>query len=144
MDVSELRKRIIRAIDDARKDATQRRAAMDEATAAYTTFLESIAKPLMQQAATVLRGEGQRFSVNTPASSVRLVSDGAPETYIELELDRSGPQPAVIGRASAGRGAGSRIIAEEAIGDGKAIAALPEDDVARFILATVPKLVIKA
>ena len=54
MDVSELRKRILRALDDARKDAVVRRREVDEAANAYETFLEQVAVPLMRQAAQVL------------------------------------------------------------------------------------------
>ena len=53
MDVSELRKGILRALEDARKDAAARREAVDNATAAYEEFLEAIAVPLFRQAVTV-------------------------------------------------------------------------------------------
>src|SRR5215470_7459191 len=86
MDVSDLRKRIIRALDDARKEATERRQAVDEARVAYETFLERIGGPLFKQAATVLRGEGHEYTLQTPAGSVRLVSDRSPQEFIEMEL----------------------------------------------------------
>ena len=40
MDVSELRKRILRALEDARHDASERRTAVDHAAKAYEEFLE--------------------------------------------------------------------------------------------------------
>ena len=69
MDTSDLRKRILRALDDARKEATSRRSVVDEAARAYAAFLDVVAVPLMRQAATVLNAEGHKFSVHTPASA---------------------------------------------------------------------------
>ena len=66
MDVSELRKRILRAIDDARKEAETRRTVVDESLKAYEAFLRDIAVPLMLQAAQVLNADGHVFVVHTP------------------------------------------------------------------------------
>jgi hypothetical protein len=60
MDVSDLRKRILRAIDDARKDASARRTVVDEAAKAFDTFLTGMAVPLMRQAVNVLRADRRR------------------------------------------------------------------------------------
>jgi len=85
MDVSELRKGILRALEDARRDAAARREAIDNATVVYGEFLSAVAEPLFRQAVTVLRAEHQQFSLHTPAGKVRLVSDAAPETFAECE-----------------------------------------------------------
>ena len=87
MDVSDLRKRILRALDDARKDATARRAVVDQATQAYADFLETRAVPVLKQALQVLRGEGKPFTLNTPADGPRLVSDASTNTFLEFALD---------------------------------------------------------
>jgi hypothetical protein len=143
MDVSDLRKRIIRALDDARKDASQRRTTVDEATRAYESFLTTVATPIMRQASSVLRGEGHPFSVETPAGTVRLVADNSPQTFIELGLDTSTRPAAVIGRVSQARGRQSHVIEERPIAD-RAIADLSEGDVSSFLIAEIPKLVVRS
>jgi hypothetical protein len=143
MDTSDLRKRIIRALDDARKDSSRRRVAIDEASKAYEAFLDSSAVPMMRQAVTVLRAEGHLFSVHTPGGSVRLVSDGSPETFIELELDASGAHPQVIGRVSLARGRQGHLVDERALTAGRSVAELTEEDVSKFLVDSVPKLLVK-
>lgn len=142
MDVSELRKRILRAIDEARKDAEGRRTVVDESGKAFETFLTSIAVPLMRQAASVLSAAGHPYAVHTPAASVRLVADKSPDTFIELELDTARPEPAVIGRVSLTRGRQGLIIEERPIAD-RPVAALTEEDLSAFLVTEVPKLVVK-
>ena len=143
MDTGDLRKRILRALDEARKDSSDRRRTMDEAAEAYERFLTEIAAPLIRQAVTVLRAEGQAFDAHTPAGSVRLAKDGAPQSFLEFELDRSGDRPQVIGRVSVPRGRQNLVVEERPIATGKAIADLTEDDVARFLVAEIPKLVVR-
>lgn len=142
MDVSELRKRIVRALDDARKDASARRAAHDEAAKAYAEFLERTAVPLLRQAVSVLKPEGQLFTVHSPADSVRLVSDRSPETFLELALDTSGDRPQVVGRVSIARGRQGRV-EERPLARGKSIGELTEDDVTQFLVSELPKLIVR-
>jgi hypothetical protein len=141
MDVSDLRKRILRALDDARRDAAARRQHVDDATAAYGRFLSDIAVPLFRQAAIVLRAEGHPFSVNTPAESVRLASDRVAQDFVELELDSSTPQPQVLGRTTVARGGKGLVVDERPIAPGKAIQELTEDDVAQFLMTEIRRLV---
>jgi hypothetical protein len=143
MDVSDLRKRIIRALDDARKDASLRRVTVDEAARAYENFLTNVAIPVMRQAAVVLNGEGHRFTVETPAESVRIVADGSPQTFIELGLDRSAAPPAVLGRVSLTRGRQAHVIEERAVAD-KPVADVTEEDVSAFLVTEIPKLVVRS
>jgi hypothetical protein len=143
MDVSELRKRILRALEDARKEAGERRAIVDEARRAYAGFLEETAVPLLRQAAAVMKSEGQFFTVHTPAESVRLVSDKSAETYLEIALETSGKWPQVVGRSSLVRGRQGRVD-ERPIAQGKAVADLTEDDLAQFLVKELPRLVIKS
>src|SRR3954465_12532677 len=100
MDVSELRRRIVHALDDARKEAAARRENLDRATVSYEAFLSSVAVPLFLQTAIVLKAQGLPFTAQTPAGGVRLVSDHASQEFIEFELDPSSPQPQVLGRSS--------------------------------------------
>jgi hypothetical protein len=143
MDVSDLRKRIIRALDEARKDASSRRVVVDEAAKAYESFLANIATPVVRQAALVLKAENHPFTVQTPAGTVRLVSDSASQTFIELGLDTSGTQAAVIGRVSLARGRQGHLIEERPIAD-KPVADVTEEDLSTFLVAEIPKLVIRS
>lgn len=144
MDVSELRKKIIRSLEDARQEAAARRQAVDEATRAYDAFLENIAAPVMRQAADVLKGEGHLFNIETPAHSARIVAAGSPDTFIELSLDSTAPVPAVIGRVSVARGRRGLVVTERPIASGKPVGALTEEDVSAFLVAEVPKLVVRS
>lgn len=143
MDVSDLRKRILRALDDARKDSNARREAVDAAAAAYQEFLTNTAVPLVRQAVTVLRAEGHQFTANTPADSVRIVSDASPQTFLEFELDTTGAEPQVVGRVSIARGRQGVVVEERPIAPGKPLADLADDDVAKFLVTEIPKLIVK-
>jgi hypothetical protein len=91
----------------------------------------------------VLKAEGQLFSVHAPAGSVRLVADGAPETFVECELDTSTPVPHVTGRISLTRGRRGHVVEEGPIGDGRPVGELAEQDVAQFLVRAIPRLVVK-
>jgi hypothetical protein len=141
MDVSDLRKRILRALDEARRDAATRREAIDTATKEYEALLADVVVPLLRQSASVLTAAGQPFVVNTPAGSARLASATSPETFLEVEFDASGERPAVLGRVSVTRRRQGVIIEEQPIGRGKPVGELADEDVAAFIVAAVPRLV---
>lgn len=143
MDVSELRKRILRAIDEARKDASVRRTVVDESVKAYGEFLANVAVPLLRQAATVLNSSGPAFVVHTPAESVRLAAEHSPETFVEIALDSSKPEPEVVGRVSLARGRHGQIIEERSIAPEKPIARLTDEDVSAFLLVAIPRLVVR-
>jgi hypothetical protein len=143
MDVSDLRRRILHALDQARKEAEARRVVRDEAAEAWRRFLSSLAVPLVRQAAGVLRAEGYSFTAATPADGVRLTSDNAPETFIEFELDRTGAHPTVIGRVSVARGRKGHVLVERVLASGKPVAQLEEADVSEFLVEEIPKLVMK-
>lgn len=145
MDVSELRKRILRSIDDARREASERRTTVDDAKKAYGRFLSEIAVPLLHQSASVLNASGVTFAVHTPADSARLVSETAPETYLEIELDAARPHPEVIGRVSVARGGRrGQLVEERPIVAGKPVNRLTEDDVSVFLVTEIPKLVVRS
>jgi hypothetical protein len=144
MDVSELRKQILRALDEARQDASARRTRIDEARAAYERFLGDVAVPLMRQSAMVLTATAQPFQVHTPAASARLAHDQQPLTFLELELDVAGDRPQVIGRVSVSRGRSGTVVTERPIAPGKTVAELTEADVSTFLVAEIPRLVLRA
>jgi hypothetical protein len=143
MDVSELRKRILRAIDEARRDVSARRTVVDAATRAYEQFLVSTAVPMLRQSAIVLKAAGHLFDVHTPANSVRLVAEKSPHTFLELELDTAADDPQVIGRVSLTRGRQGLIVEERPIANGRSVADLTEEDLSAFLVAEIPKLVVK-
>jgi hypothetical protein len=143
MDVSELRKRILRALDDARREASSRRQVVDDAAKAFETFLATIAVPVMRQAAGVLKAEGHPFSVETPTETVRLVSDVSAQTFIELTLDTSGPAGVVVGRVSLARGRRGLVLEERPVVSGKTIAEVTEDDLSAFLVAEIPRLIVR-
>ena len=141
MDVSELRKGILRALDAARKDTLTRRQIRDDASAAFATFVERVATPLMRQAAAVLKAEKHDVTVETPGASVRLVVDRSPQDFIEIELDTNAASPMVIGRTSLARGRRSVVVEERPIAPGKSISQVTEDDLATFLLSEIQRLV---
>jgi hypothetical protein len=143
MDVSELRKRILRALDEARKEASTRRQAVDAAAKAYETFLSDVAVPVVRQAAQVLNATGESFGVHTPAGSVRLVSDKSAQTYVEFVLDTAASDGTVVGRVSLARGRQGVVVAERPVAPDKAVVDLTEEDVSAFLVAEVPKLIVK-
>jgi hypothetical protein len=143
MDVSELRKRILRAVDDARRDATARRALVDQSVKAYQGFLVDVVVPMLKQAATVVNASGSVFDVSTPAETARLTAQHASETYLEIALDRTGPEPDVIGRVSLARGRLGTVVDERPIAPGKPVEQLSEEDLAAYLVSAIPKLLVK-
>lgn len=143
MDVSELRKRILRAVDDARKDAAARRVLVDEATKAYARYLDDVVVPMLKQAATIVNASGGTFVVSTPADSARLSAQHASETYLEIALDRSGVEPDVVGRISLARGRQGVVVDERPVATGKPVEALTEEDLAAYLVTAIPRLVVR-
>jgi hypothetical protein len=141
MDVSDLRKRILRALDDARLDSASKRGERDEAHRAYEQFLENVAVPLLKQAQGILRAEQKLFTVHAPAGGAKLASDTSPETFLEFMLDTTGDRAGVLGRISHARGRRQVVVDERPIAPGKSVAELTDEDVAAFLLAELPRLV---
>jgi hypothetical protein len=140
LDVAEVRRRLVHTIEGVRHDAALRRAAADRAAADYGPFLENVATPVFRHFAMALRAEGHLFRLFTPAGSVRLSSERSTDDFVELVLDSTRQPPEVIGRVSHGRG--SRLITDEGpIREGAAVADLTEEDVLRFLLASIAPFV---
>ena len=133
MDIGQLRKSLIRAIETARQDAAARRTRADEAARHYDAFLEHTAVPVFRAMASALKGEGLLFDVMTPSGGVRLVPERAREDGIELSLDTSTdpPQPLV----TVMRSRGSRVVRHERpVAGATATSALTDQDVAAMLL----------
>ena len=139
MEVSEVRKRVKEVIDQAKRATAERRSLVDEATREFQAFLDHIAIPLFRQIGNVLRAENHPFTVSTPGSSVRLVSDRAATDFIDLALDSAGRRPQVLIHASHSRG--RRVTeSEAALVPDKAIRELTEDDVLDAVMKDLAAL----
>lgn len=117
-DLSDLRRRVRQALQDAKQNAAARRTARDEASRAWDAALEQTVTPLMRDMASVLSGEGLAFRLDTPAGTARLMSDRSPDDYIEVRLDDSDERdaPDVVGRTVRARGRQSVTVIEETLG----------------------------
>ena len=141
METSELRKRIIHALDAAQKDAAVRRTEVDSAKRAWDDLHAGVIVPLLRQAQAVLKAESKLFTVHAPADSARLASDTSSQTFIEFTLEISGNNAQVVGRRSVAHG-GKRVDVEERpVSPGKPVQDLKDEDFAAFIVQEIPKLV---
>ena len=141
MDTGELRRRILRALEEAKNDAALRRSEVDAAARAYESFLANVAVPMLKQALDVMKAERQTFVLNAPAGSARLVAEASPDTFLEFVLDSSGGRPQVLGRISRARGRQRVVVDERPVVTDKAIADITDEDLAAFLVAEIPKLV---
>jgi hypothetical protein len=141
MEVSEVRRRVSETIERARRTAADRRARADEAARDYATFLDAVAVPLVRQLANVLKAAGYPFGVFTPSGSVRLASERSSEDYIELALDSSGDEPAIVGRTRRTRG--RHVIDSERPVGGGAVRTMTEEQVLAFFLKELEPFVEK-
>ena len=136
MEVSEVRRRLRAAIEQARRDTATRRERSDLAARDYEQFLTERAVPILHTLAAALTGEGHRFKVHTPAESVRLAAERSKDDFIELALDPAHDPPVVVLRTSHGRGR-RQVATERPLAEGSAIASLSEDDVLRAVLEDI-------
>jgi len=136
IETSELRRRLRSTIEQARSNTAARRERSESAGRDYEQFLEKIAVPVVQKFANVLSGEGHQFHVATPAESVRLISAGSAEDYIEILLDTTEDPPEVVGRTSRGRGR-RMVSSERPVRERTAVAELNEEDVLAFLLTEI-------
>ncbi len=134
-EVSDVRRRVRQAIERAKREAAERRAANEAAGRDYERFLTAVAEPVFRVFAGAVRAEGYTFQIATPADGLRLESERARDDSIELALDTSGT-PTVVGRVSRARG--RRVItAERPLREGAAVAELTEEDVLQFLLSEI-------
>src|SRR5262245_47546814 len=128
MEISAVRRRVHSAITSAKATEQDRRQRVTDATRDYAVFLETVATPLMQQLANVLKVEKYAFTVSTPGDTVQLSYDHGRDDFIEIALDTSNGYPQVVGRISRTRGS-RRIDEERPIKPDASPAALTEEDV---------------
>src|SRR5262245_35583466 len=104
MEVSDVRRRLRGAIEDARRRSAERRARADEASRAWERILQDLAVPTFQTIASALTAEGHRFKIATPGGTVRMSPERSAEEFLELSLDTDRDQPAVMLHSTRGRG----------------------------------------
>ena len=131
MDIAVVRKRLHDAMERAKRRAAERRVVVDQAGAAFASFMTATAIPLVRQVANVLKTEGYLFSVFTPAGSVRLMSDKNADDFIEITLDTMIETPRVVARISSH---GRRLVdMQRVIGSGDP-AVISEEELFAFLL----------
>jgi transcription elongation GreA/GreB family factor len=136
IDIAEVRRRVRGAIDTARRQAQERRARSDQAARDYEAFLSERAVPVFQAFRSALVAEGMRFTVATPASTVRLVAEGSSEDYLEIVLDTTADPPIALGRVSRGRG--RRLVTRERpVAEHASIGQLTDEDVLAFLVSEI-------
>lgn len=135
-ELTDLRRRVRQAIQDAKRKAADRRTARDEASKAWATAVAEVVEPEATVMAAALTGEGLPFRLETPRGTIRLVSERSADDYIEIVLDESDERemPEVIGRSVIGRGRQSVTVNEEVLGAPSDLAA---DRVAAFFLNAI-------
>ena len=128
------------ALEDTRKASAERRARSEAAQVAYRSFLRDTATPVFRMFGNVLKAEGHSFTFNTPADSVRLVSDRNDKDFIELWLDTSLDPPEVATRSSVQHGR-DMLSREGQLRPGASIVALTDEDVLAFLIGEIGRLV---
>lgn len=133
MEVSDVRRRLRSAIEEAKRRAAERRLRTDEASRAWEAALTDTVVPTLHTVAQALAGEGHRFKVETPAGAARLSLERSAEEFVELALDTDADEPALFIRSTRGRG--RRIVtSERVVREGAAVAQLSQDDVVTLLL----------
>jgi hypothetical protein len=132
MEVSDVRRRLRAAIEEARRHAAERRVRRDEASRDWERVLVEVAVPAFQMMASALTGEGHRYQVVTPGQAVRLGTERG-EEFIELALDNDRDEPALMLRSTRGRG--RRIVSSERVlREAGAIASVTDEDIIAALL----------
>lgn len=140
MEVSDVRRRLRAAIEEARRRSAERRTRNDEASRAWEQILPTTAVPVFQTIASALVAEGHRFKVLTPGETVRLSLERSAEEFVELSLDTNRDEPALLLRSTRGRGR-RMLSSERTIREGAAIAAVTEDDLIDALLEELVPLI---
>ncbi len=140
IEVSAIRRQVQHRLEQIKLTAGARRASVAEAERHYEPFLANIAIPVFKTVASVLSSEGYPYKVFTPASGVRLASDRAAHSFVDLRLDTSRESPQVMVEISRERG--SHIKTDDRpIREGTAINEIAEEDVLAMLLDAIGELV---
>jgi hypothetical protein len=132
MEISDVRRLLRGAIDEARRRVTERRERKDAASRVWEQILPDVAVPAFHLVASALTGEGLRFNVSTPGNAVRLTPERGGEEFIELALDTD-DEPVVTLRSARARGRRA-VSSERVLRVGTGIAGLTQEDVVTAVL----------
>jgi hypothetical protein len=133
MEISDVRRHLRAAIDEAKRLSNERRARVDAATRAWAGVLPETVIPAFHALSQALAAEGHRFKVLTPGESARLSVERSAEEFVELALDTARDAPAVMLRSTRGRG--RRMVSTERVAvEGGAIAQLTQEAVVSLLL----------
>ena len=139
-EVSEVRQRVLTMIERARQDAAERRARAEVVEAQARRFIQETATPVVQQVLSILKVERLSFQLSTPAGSVRLTSERHHEDFIDLAVDATQDQVAIMTLVSLVRG--QRVsTTERPLADGVDVDQLTEEHVLAFLLEALPVFV---
>jgi len=140
MEISDVRRRLRGAIEQAKRRAADRRAVADEASRVWAERLPGAVVPAFQAVHNALSGDGFKFSLSTPGETARLSPDRAPAEFVEIALDANRELPAVLVRSTRGRG--SRTIASErVVAEGPEIADLTAEAVVGVLIDEIVTLI---
>lgn len=142
MEVSDVRRRLQQELERGRAAHAERRTKSDAAARSYEDFLSRVGTPIFRMLIMALKAEGLGFSLFTPAGSLRLASERSGDDYIELVLDAGSdpPQPKLHISRTRGR---QTIESERALGGGRPIGELTDEDVLEALLAEISALVVR-
>ena len=136
MEVGDVRRRLVAAIDKAKRTAQERRARVSESEKTYGTFLQNVAVPIVRTLGAALKAEGLLFTVSTPGGAVRLQSDKTRDDFVEIGFDATADPPEVVARVSRTRG--SRVLTDERpIKPGAPPDAITDEEVLAFLLDAI-------
>ena len=133
MEVSDVRRRLRAAMEDAKRLAEERRTKKDAAVREWERVLADVVTPAFHQIAQALNAESHRFQVTTPGSAVRLVPERGGEEFVEVALDTDGDAPQVMIRSTRGRGrrtvTNERPLAARSVDALTALTALTDEEI---------------
>ena len=133
-ETAQIRQRVRRMIDQAKRTAEVRRARVAAESRDGERALRQVAAPMFKTVAAALKAEGHPFRVSTPADAVRMSTEGSGENFIELVFDTAGEQSELRGRVSRVRG--HRLLVEEKIvSRGPAVGSFSDEDALAFLLS---------
>lgn len=140
LETAEVRRQLTHRLAELKKAQAQRRAATDAARTAFDTVIEREIAPTVRQFAQALKAEGFPFSVQTPAGTVRLVSDRSSDNVVDIVLELGGRQPAVVVRSAFSRGR-RQVEDERTLAEGEAIASIDGERVLAVLLDVIEPFV---
>jgi hypothetical protein len=133
MEVSDVRRRLRHAIDEAKRHAADRRARVDQAARTWSERLPDAVVPAVHAVHSALAGEGYRFTVSTPGDTAHLALERSAAEFVEVALDTDRESPAVVLRSTRGRGRRT-VTSERVIAEGAAIAELSQDAIVDAVI----------